>query len=324
MRSNFRKLLVPALLAWLALASGQALAGPPHRFVVFGDSLSDPGNDFVATRDLLIPPFTSLIPDAPYARGAFHFSNGPTWVEQLSLIDHALPSAGPALLLPVVLSNYAVGGGRARTVGAYDLSTQVGLFVNDVHGQAPADATYIVFIGGDDVRDALEAFFTDPSGATSFGIVTDALTAIRTNLLALYAAGARRFVVPNLPDVALAPAVRLSGPQAQFLAHLLSTQFDDGLEATLQGLEKALGISVVRVDVFALLNQIVASPASFGLSDVEDTCIRLNTVAGAFCPNPGQYLFWDGIHPTVAGHHLLAVRADSALDSAGLPLASAP
>ena len=324
MRSNFRKLLVPFLLASLALASGQALAGSPHRFVVFGDSLSDPGNDFVATRDLSIPPFASLVPNAPYARGGFHFSNGPTWVEQLSLIDHALPSAGPALLLPVVLSNYAVGGGRARTVGAYDLSTQVGLFIEDFHGQAPADATYIVFIGGDDVRDALEAFFTDQSGATSFGIVTYALTAIRSNLLALYAAGARRFVVPNLPDIALAPAVRLSGPEAQFLAHLLSTQFDDGLEATLQGLEKALGISVVRVDVFALLNQIVASPASFGLADVEDACIRLNTVAGAFCSNPGQYLFWDGIHPTVAGHHLLAVRADSALDSAGLPLASAP
>lgn len=323
MTPMLRKLIIP-MLAGFALASGQALAGPPHRFVVFGDSLSDPGNDFVVTRDLSIPPFASLVPDAPYARGGFHFSNGPTWVEQLSLIDHALPSAGPALLLPVVLSNYAVGGGRARTVGAYDLGTQVGLFMNDFHGQAPADATYIVFIGGDDIRDALDAFATDPSGATSFGIVTDALTAIRTNLLALYAVGARHFVVPNLPNVGLAPAVRLAGPQAQFAAGLLSTGFDDGLEATLVGLEGALGISIVRVDWFTLVNQIVASPASFGLTDVENTCIRLNTVAGAFCPNPGQFLFWDGIHPTVAGHHLLAVSADSALDPAGLPVASAP
>src|SRR5688572_10409180 len=72
-----------------------ALAGPPNRFVVFGDSLSDPGNAFLLSRNLEVPPFDSLIPDAPYARGALHFSNGPTWIEQLSLLDHALPSAGP-------------------------------------------------------------------------------------------------------------------------------------------------------------------------------------------------------------------------------------
>src|SRR5258706_184418 len=98
-------------VAVLALAS-PALAGPPHRFVVFGDSLSDPGNAFVLLRDVEVPPFDSLIPDAPYARGALHFSNGPTWVEQLSLLDRSLPSAGPALFIPLVFSNYAVGGAR--------------------------------------------------------------------------------------------------------------------------------------------------------------------------------------------------------------------
>jgi len=109
-------------LVMLAPAS-PALAGAPHRFVVFGDSLSDPGNAFVLLGDAEIPPFDSLIPDAPYARGAFHFSNGPTWVEQLSLLDHAVPSAGPALFIPLLFSNYAVGGARARPEGPFDLST---------------------------------------------------------------------------------------------------------------------------------------------------------------------------------------------------------
>src|SRR6266852_512655 len=104
--------LVPASPAW---------ASPPHRFVVFGDSLSDPGNAFVLLRDVEVPPFDSLIPDAPYARGALHFSNGATWVEQLSVLDQALPSTGPALLHPVLFSNYAVGGARARHEGPCDL-----------------------------------------------------------------------------------------------------------------------------------------------------------------------------------------------------------
>jgi phospholipase/lecithinase/hemolysin len=318
-----KKLAAVALLAWLALAQATpVLAGPPHRFVVFGDSLSDPGNAFILTRDLDIPPFDSLIPDAPYARGAFHFSNGPTWIEQLSLIDHALPSAGPALLLPVVLSNYAVGGARARQVGAFDLPTQVGLFVNDFHGKAPANALYVVFVGGNDLRDALEAFAKgDAAGA--FLILQDALKAIGGNLLTLHSAGARRFLVPNAPDISLAPAVRLLGPQAQALAHGLGAEFNVGLEGTLQGLEQSLGVEIVRLDVFTFLNDVVDDPGAFGLTDAVDPCIRLNTVVHAFCPNPGKFLFWDGIHPTVAGHHLLAVRADEVLDASGA-VAAAP
>jgi outer membrane lipase/esterase len=306
----------------LALVAATALAGPLHRFVVFGDSLSDPGNAFILTRDLEIPPFDSIIPNAPYARGGFHFSNGATWVEQLSLIDHAVPSAGPALLLPPLFSNFAVGGARARTVGAFDLPTQVGLFVQDFHGQAPADALYIVFVGGNDLRDALQALAIDPTGAASAGIVQSALASMRTELLTLYAAGARHFFVPNAPDISLTPAVRQLGPAAQGAARQLGQLYNGGLELTLQGLEAALGVEIVRLDVFGFLNEVVASPASFGFTDVVDTCIRVNTVVQPFCPNPGKFLFWDGIHPTAAGHHQLAVRADAALDAKALPLAA--
>jgi len=307
MQAILRKLAGIGLIAWLALA-GSALAAPPQRFVVFGDSLSDPGNAFFLIRDVEVPPFPAdLIPSAPYARGGLHFSNGPTWVEQLSIIDHAVPSAGPALLLAPVASNYAVGGARARQVAAFDLPTQVGLFIGDVRGQAPADALYIVFIGGNDVRDAL----VDPAHAAL--IIQGAVTAIGSNLRTLQAAGARRFLVAYAPDVGLAPAVRLQGPQAQGAATFLSGQFNIGLEATLRGLETALGLEIVRLDTFRFLNDVVTAPVKFGLTDVTDACIRPNTIAGAFCRDPREFLFWDGIHPTVAGHRLLAERADAAL-----------
>ncbi len=300
-----------ALIAFVA--ASPALAAPPHRFVVFGDSLSDPGNAFVLIRDVEVPPFESLIPSAPYARGALHFSNGPTWVEQLSLIDRALPSAGPALLAPKVFHNYAVGGARAGPGAGFDMPVQVALFIGDVHGLAPADALYVTFFGGNDVRDALQALATDPTGATSAGIIAAAIASYQTNLLTLHAAGARRFLVPNVPDIGLTPAVRLAGPAAQGAARALTQGFNAGLEQLLRGLELSLGVDIVRLDTFALVDQVVSNPAAFDLIDVTDACIRLNTVANAFCPNPGKFLFWDGIHPTVAGHHLLAVRADAAL-----------
>jgi phospholipase/lecithinase/hemolysin len=309
-------------LAWLVVAV-TALAAPPQRFVVFGDSLSDPGNAFVLIRDVEIPPFESIIPSAPYARGAFHFSNGATWVEQLSLLDHAVPTAGPALLVPLVFSNYAVGGARARTVGAFDLPTQVGLFVRDFHGHAPAGALHIVFIGGNDLRDALEALATDPTGAASATILGSALASIQTQLLTLQAAGARHFLVANGPDISLAPAVRLLGPAAQGAARLLSAQFNAGLEAILHGIETATGADILRLDVFRFLNEVVASPAAFGLTNVTDTCIRVGTIANAFCATPNKFLFWDGIHPTKAGHKLLAERAHAVLNPVST-LAAAP
>lgn len=300
------------LFAWFT-AVGTAAAREPGRLVVFGDSLSDPGNAFVLTMEVELPPF-ELIPDAPYARGGFHFSNGRTWVEQLASELDARVSAGPALLKPLVFSNYAVGGTRARPGMPFDLGSQVSLFLGDVGGQAPADALYVVYMGGNDLRDALEALVFDPSGDTSAGILQAALLAIRDNLLALHSAGAQAFLVPNAPNLALTPAVRLQGPDAQGAAQALALAFNNQLALLLNGLESALGLRIARLDVFAVLNEVVANRDAFGLTNVVDPCIEVGTRVKPFCAKPDEYLFWDGIHPTRAGHRILAGRAAAALE----------
>ena len=311
-RITHRHLISVSLVFALLGAIGTASARDDERLVVFGDSLSDPGNAFVLTMDVSLPPF-ELIPNAPYARGGLHFSNGRTWVEQLADKLDAENSARPALLKPVRFTNYAVGGTRARPQGPFDLATQVGLFMNDFNGQAPADALYVVYMGSNDLRDALEALVLDPSGATSFGILQAALIAIRDNLLILHAAGAQTFLVPNLPNLALTPAVRLQGPAAQGAAQFLASTFNDQLAALLGGLESALGLNIVRLDVFAILNEVVAAPAAVDLTEVAQPCITPGTKIKPFCSKPDEYLFWDGIHPTRAGHRILAQRASVAL-----------
>ncbi len=74
-------------VALLAVATATAVdaARPAYDgIVVFGTSLSDPGNAFAllgATNtppDYLVDPL--LVPAAPYARGGQHFSNGATWI----------------------------------------------------------------------------------------------------------------------------------------------------------------------------------------------------------------------------------------------------
>jgi phospholipase/lecithinase/hemolysin len=75
-----------ALLALLPLAVGTAFADSDHgysRIFVFGDSLSDPGNNFAVTGATSHPPFDPL-PVASYGVGGHHYLNGRTWIEYLA------------------------------------------------------------------------------------------------------------------------------------------------------------------------------------------------------------------------------------------------
>jgi phospholipase/lecithinase/hemolysin len=283
------------------------------RIVVFGDSLSDPGNAFAVLRKVSVRPF-DLIPDAPYAVGGLHFSNGETWVEQLAGTLGLQPSAGPALWARGHFSNYAVGTARARTEGSYHLNEQVSLFLQDFPDGAPLGALYVVSIGVNDVRDALQALAGDPDGSTSSAILGSAFVAIRQSLITLAGAGARTFLVGNAPDISLVPAVRLQDEPVPSAARALAQGFNVGLEVVLADVGSAYpDIPIARLDMFGFLDELVGNPAAFGLTEVEQPCITPGTTIRPFCAKPDDYLFWDGIHPTRAGHALLAERAHDVL-----------
>lgn len=311
MRKTKPQQRIAILIGALALLFASAAGAGNKRFadiVVFGDSLSDPGNAFVLTGQTSRAPF-DLIPSAPYARGGLHFSNGRTWAERFAT---ALGRrSGAALRAPGVFSNYAIGGARAGAAGATDLGAQVNLYLAS-HGGAKPDALHVIFIGGNDIRDALAALASDPSGATSGVLLSRAVTAIADNLVALAGAGATRFLVFNAPDLSLVPAVRLQGPLAQGAALFLSAQFNQALDLALDSVSALVPVAdITRFDLFTLFNTVVAAPALFGFSEVEQTCITPGVIVKAVCKHPKRYLFWDGIHPTRAGHRLIAERAEA-------------
>lgn len=278
------------------------------RIVVFGTSLSDPGNAFALIRRQSTPPYANLdallVPDAPYARGGHHFSNGATWIEQFARPLGLAASVRPAFVgANDGASNYAVGGARAREDGINaNLSLQVDTFLFDAGGVAPADALYVLEIGSNDIRDALVA---GPGGVT---VVTDALAAIGANLNVLYAAGARHFLVVNGPNPGLTPAVRTLdaiSPGAIQAAGFFAQLFNAGLEALLAGLDGAPGIEIARLDLYQKFNELVADPQAFGLSQVENACITPG-LPPFTCQAVDDFLFWDGVHPTTAVHAIFA------------------
>jgi outer membrane lipase/esterase len=310
---------VGALVLVLALPGAPAARLSLERLVVFGTSLSDPGNAFALTHATTTPPYDTLdaflVPSASYATGGQHFSNGPTWVEQFAQSRGLSRSTQPAFQnASPWATNFAIATSRARTsVATASLGFQVAAFLTAANGVAPEDALYVIEMGTNDLRDALLASL---GGGNGSAIVTDATAAIGDSIAALYAAGARKFLVWNSPNIALTPAVgildALVPVDVASLATLLTVFFNANLQAELATLAALPDIEIVDFDAFQMFNAVAAAPGAFGLSVVNMPCVIPN-VAPFHCDAPDAYLFWDGIHPTRAAHGLIADAAAARL-----------
>lgn len=283
MRHSLSRLFATLLAAAGLVTANVATAASFTGFYVFGDSLSDSGNIYATS--------SGTYPPAPYFDG--RFSNGPTYAENLATRYGF--TAAPSLLGG---SNYAFGGATAGGSSAMppSLGDQVSMF-RAQPGAADSSALYVVWAGGNDLR-------VDPS-AVGIG---SALGGISGAIQGLYQEGARNFLVMNLPNLGLTPEAQANGTVAA--ATFGSMTFNSYFSSTIGGLQGALAGSNIRtLDTFALLSSIVANPVAAGLANVTDACFT----GTAVCANPGGYLFWDGIHPTAAGHRLIADAAYNVL-----------
>jgi outer membrane lipase/esterase len=292
-------------LTFLSIAATPLLAQQSApAFIVFGDSFSDPGNGFAFIKTNATPPDFGLnaflIPSAPYPRGGHHLTNGKTWIEQLAGTLGVQRSVLPALVSanPHAM-NFAIATARARDDGINpSLLFEVAAFLQKTGGQVPSDALYVIEVGANDVGDAIAS----GNPAEALAILQSAAIAIADTINLLHAMGAERFLVWNVPNAGLTPAARLSGTIAP--ATLATTTFNGLLVDALTPLQLA-GIDLIPFDANALVTAIVASPQLFDLTNVVDACLTPGTPPFT-CKAPNEFLFWDGIHPTEAGHALIA------------------
>jgi thermolabile hemolysin len=279
------------LLVCVLLLSSTAAAGPFTNIVVFGDSLSDVGNIAQA-------PFINT-PGPYYWNG--RFSNGPVYAETLAT----------GLGLPALKRSTASGGtdfayGGAKTTGT---AFPDNLFVQDIDdqvdqylGTANASTLYVVFAGANDLL----------QGQTNMSVPVNSL---QNSINKLISAGARKFLVVNLPPLGNTP--RYNGSQTTLTQYnTRSQQFNTALSTMLDGMQTSNPTSAFyRFDLMALFNKTLANPSAFGLTNVTrsaapglspgDTSYDTSQIVS----NPNQYLFWDEVHPTQTVHGILAQRA---------------
>jgi len=285
----------------LAIATAMAATAPlPARaytdLYIFGDSLSDTGNldrfPYNLSPDLVLGPTES-------------FSDGIVWHEYLS------DSLGLARAEPSFDggTNYAVGGARTDRSGTANviffpdtgIEAQVDDFISDLPpGGADPAALYVVWGGGNDMRDA-----TSPSQAA--GPVAN----LEQHVRSLAAAGATDIIFPNLPNLGRTPESIADGPAAMALAEEISIAFNTGLALAADSIESDLAVNLFRLDVFLAMEALSRDGGAFGFNNTTVVC---GNVDG---PCDGD-LFWDEIHPTTAAHELLGHGAQATL--VGSPL----
>jgi phospholipase/lecithinase/hemolysin len=290
------RFLAIAILLALVLPAAPAQAAFTE-LVVFGDSMSDAGNDLAVFG----------VPLSPYSSG--RFSNGPVWVDQLAT-GLGVPVATASLTGG---RNYAYGGAESGEGSSFihplipNVAPQIDAYI--ASGATPtATQLFVVFAGHNNFRGG-EA---DPS------VPVAEMVAHITELAGL---GASNFLVSTLMPLGQLPESE-GGPNEATL-DARTVQFNMQLLAQLPTLRTTLGVNIYGFDTWSVMQDMIANPATYGFTNVTDPAyVGPLDGSGTVVPNPNQYLFWDDVHPGTVAHSYLAAAALAAVpEPSGIALA---
>ncbi|QDL34546.1 autotransporter outer membrane beta-barrel domain-containing protein [Serratia liquefaciens] len=340
----------PAVLAVAILCSMTTPVLAYDQLYVFGDSLSDTGNNGRFTYD-----------------SNKHLLYDEVLAQRIGAALVASDDGG---------NNYAAGGGVAVPAlnPADNTQDQVQSYLGQVNGRADGDGLYIHWIGGND----LAAAALNPT--TAPGVAYNSAAAAAAQVHSLLNAGAGTVIVPTVPNIGSTPQlmeliiqqaltpVQNAAVQAAY-ATLNSLATPDNASRT-EAIHRALtaaaaqgsaipqvqqaiaaqliaaydslsaqaaqltdfynqsedhllaqgGGNIVRVDVNKLFGEAIANPAQFGFTNTAGMACPPG-VSSAVCRStmPGfdssqAYLFADHFHPSPQAHLLIADYIQAVLD----------
>jgi phospholipase/lecithinase/hemolysin len=272
--------------------------------IVFGDSLSDTGNDsgiaglfgYVTTNGRFTSDPTSKPPSAGTG----------VWHEELATdlgIARATPSSSGG-------ENWAYGaavtGSGTQDFGiVHNVGQQVSDYLKSVTNVASSTALYAVFAGGNDLLDAADAKKSATIGVHDLeSAANTAANNLQSYISTFVSDGARYFVWPNLPALDQTPYAR-STYNASIEAALVDAvqTFNIDVATKIQSIQAAhSNVKIYSADVHTWFNEMLSGTyPGYAFTNVTVAATSVTPVPAS----ADTYLFWDKLHPTEKAHKLL-------------------
>ncbi|WP_348762441.1 SGNH/GDSL hydrolase family protein [uncultured Salinisphaera sp.] len=287
-------------IATILFCSATAYADTPlDRIVAFGDSYSDNGAGYAATRAMVAHDVTDARakPGPDYWRQ--RWSNGPTAVEVMA----------DTLSLP--LADYAIGGATSGTQNYYSWMNRArptgtlaqidDYLAHQPRRRANDSALYVIFASAND-------FFAreDFKRAISISKLAEkAANNIERGVTTLSRAGARHILVIGSVDLEHVPAVVQQDQTDD--ARQFASRFDRAVKAALAEPRANDTADITWFDHQAVTARIRDEADQYDLTNLHTPCRPVMVEAPTTCQAPDTYFYWDEWHPTRVVHRLLGL-----------------
>ena len=299
--------------AWLGQEVGNPSIGGISHLVVFGDSLSDPGN-------LSRNTFGFVVPHKIFYQG--RFSNGPVWADY---VENSLRWT---------VDNFAVGGARTRP-GSFpenlvvpSLPEQIDKNISHLKKLDAKKTLITVWIGPNNyIRNGGE--YQDANGKPRVDLLTQGVEQtigeIENEIYKIQKLGFNRIVVGTMPELGgINRDPKGSTPSTDETLFMATRLHNQALNLMLERImAKNNELKLVKYDSYDINQATSKDPKGYGFTRLNEPCF-VGSINGdfygkeEFCSDPMGYKFWEYIHPNTRMQCYYATQFLSDIAKGGL------
>ncbi|XP_044477562.1 GDSL esterase/lipase At1g74460-like [Mangifera indica] len=308
---------------------------------IFGDSLSDSGNNKYLSRSLANANLPWYGIDFGNGLPNGRFTNGRTVADIIG--DKTGLPRPPAFLDPsltedIILENgvnYASGGGGIlNDTGSYfiqklSLYKQIELFqgtqkliISKIGNQEAdkffQDARYVVALGSNDfINNYLTGLYSASWNYNDQTFISYIMETLEAQLKLLHQLGARQLMVFGLGPMGCIPLQRVlsTDGSCQDRTNKLALSFNQAGSKLLDNLSTQLvNASFKFAEAYDVVNDVITNPQKYGFSNSNSPCCSFGRIRPALtcipvsslCKDRSKYVFWDEYHPSDSANELIA------------------
>ncbi|KAJ4973075.1 hypothetical protein NE237_006249 [Protea cynaroides] len=339
--SKMRLMGLMTILLFLGIAS--ELGSCKVVQFIFGDSLSDVGNNKYLPRSLATANLPWYGIDFGNGLPNGRFTNGRTVADIIG--DKTGLPRPPAFLDPsldedMILNNgvnYASGGaGILNETGSLFIqrlpfSKQIELFqgtqdlIKNKIGTVEAknffeESRYVIAIGSNDfINNYLMPTYRDSWTYNDNSFISYLMTTLEQQLKQLHSLGARKLIVFGLAPMGCIPLQRvlsLTG-KCQTRTNKLAVSFNTAAQKLIENLSENLPNASYRFgNAYDVVEDVINNPHKYGFNNSDSPCCSFGRIrpaltcipASTLCPDRSKYVFWDEYHPSDTANEMMATE----------------